>query len=88
MKMALELASFNFVCLFFPFQQNIGAWRVIFFVTIALFTIEFLVYTIFGSGEEQPWNKAAVKSNDPEKPAVSDESTPLNGTKTANGTTA
>ncbi|XP_005189283.2 putative inorganic phosphate cotransporter [Musca domestica] len=69
-------------------NQNIGAWRVIFFVTIALFTIEFLVYTIFGSGEEQPWNKAAVKSNDPEKPAVSDESTPLNGTKTANGTTA
>lgn len=56
-------------------QQTIGAWRVIFFVTIVLFCIEFLVFVIFGSGEEQPWNKMSQKS-DPEKPQQ-DENTPL-----------
>ncbi|XP_017764817.1 PREDICTED: putative inorganic phosphate cotransporter [Eufriesea mexicana] len=39
-------------------NQTIGAWRIIFFATVVLYIIEILVYTIFGSGEEQPWNKA------------------------------
>ncbi|XP_077300658.1 major facilitator superfamily transporter 3 isoform X2 [Arctopsyche grandis] len=38
-------------------NQTISAWRVIFFVTIGLYVIEILVYMIFGSGEEQPWNR-------------------------------
>ncbi|KAJ0174786.1 hypothetical protein K1T71_009894 [Dendrolimus kikuchii] len=38
-------------------NQTISAWRIIFFVTIALYVVEIIVYTIFGSGEEQPWNK-------------------------------
>ncbi|CAG9788581.1 unnamed protein product [Diatraea saccharalis] len=38
-------------------NETISAWRVIFFVTIALYVIEILAYTIFGSGEEQPWNR-------------------------------
>ncbi|XP_055854295.1 putative inorganic phosphate cotransporter isoform X2 [Episyrphus balteatus] len=56
-------------------NQNIGAWRVIFGVTIVLFTIEFIVFTLFGSGEEQSWNKTIAK-HDAES-AKHDESTPL-----------
>lgn len=39
-------------------NQTIAAWRIIFFATVALYIVEILVYTTFGSGEEQPWNKA------------------------------
>ncbi|XP_031618770.1 putative inorganic phosphate cotransporter [Contarinia nasturtii] len=42
-------------------NQTIGAWRVIFFVTIALYIIEIFAYTFFGSGEEQPWNKKQAR---------------------------
>ncbi|XP_037959973.1 putative inorganic phosphate cotransporter [Teleopsis dalmanni] len=59
-------------------NQNINAWRIIFFVTIVLFIIEFLVFVIFGSGEEQSWNKRTV-SKDTER-ADQDESTPLKPT--------
>ncbi|XP_039756356.1 sialin [Pararge aegeria] len=45
-------------------NQTISAWRVIFFVTIGLYVIEIVVYTIFGSGEQQPWNN--VPQNDGE----------------------
>lgn len=47
--------------LFFEMQQTIGAWRVIFFVTIVLYIIEIIAYTLFGSGEEQPWNKSQAR---------------------------
>lgn len=63
-------------------NQNISAWRIIFFVTIVLFIIEFLVFVIFGSGEEQPWNKMPQKS-DPEQ-AQQDENTPLKGMNKTN----
>ncbi|XP_076653556.1 major facilitator superfamily transporter 3 [Halictus rubicundus] len=53
-------------------NQTIGAWRVIFFTTVTLYIVEMLVYTIFGSGEEQPWNKA--KPTDEE---TSDQTLPL-----------
>ncbi|XP_030383144.1 sialin-like [Scaptodrosophila lebanonensis] len=56
-------------------NQNIGAWRIIFGVTIALFVIEFLAFIIFGSGAEQPWNKSGES-----KVAVKDEKTPLKET--------
>lgn len=59
----------------FPLKQTIGAWRIIFFVTIVLFALEFIVFVIFGSGEEQAWNKLPQKS-DPEQ-AQLDENTPL-----------
>ena len=49
-------------------QQTIEAWRVIFFLTAALYIVELLIYTMFGTGKEQPWNK--VKSDeDSEMPA-------------------
>lgn len=45
-------------------NQTISAWRIIFFVTIALYIVEILVYTIFGSGEEQAWNRPANTGDD------------------------
>lgn len=54
-------------------QQNIGAWRIIFGVTIVLFALEFLVFVIFGSGSEQSWNKSGT----PKDPEAKDEKTPL-----------
>lgn len=48
---------FNFFHFFSYKQQTISAWRIVFFVTIVLYIIEIIIYTLFGSGEEQPWNK-------------------------------
>ncbi|XP_076755249.1 major facilitator superfamily transporter 3 [Xylocopa sonorina] len=45
-------------------NQTIEAWRIIFFVTVGLYIVEIIIYTIFGSGEEQSWNK--TKSGDEE----------------------
>jgi ACS family sodium-dependent inorganic phosphate cotransporter len=45
-------------------NQTIEAWRVIFFVTVALYIIEIIMYTIFGSGEEQSWNKIEGDSHE------------------------
>ncbi|XP_012266659.2 putative inorganic phosphate cotransporter isoform X2 [Athalia rosae] len=41
-------------------NQTIEAWRIIFFVTVGLYIVEILAYTIFGSAEEQPWNESGV----------------------------
>lgn len=30
-------------------------------MTIALYIIEIIMYTLFGSGEEQPWNKSQAR---------------------------
>uniref|UniRef100_A0A1A9WUC1 Major facilitator superfamily (MFS) profile domain-containing protein n=1 Tax=Glossina brevipalpis TaxID=37001 RepID=A0A1A9WUC1_9MUSC len=49
-------------------NQTFAAWRIIFFVTIILFFIEFLVYVIFGSGEEQSWNKKNQTSDSENTP--------------------
>ena len=39
------------------FQPGLGPWHVVFGVTAGLLLVEFVVYAIFASGEEQPWNK-------------------------------
>lgn len=44
-------------------NQTISAWRKIFFTTIGLYVIELVTYTIFGSGEEQPWNKVETEED-------------------------
>ncbi|KAH9642167.1 hypothetical protein HF086_006576 [Spodoptera exigua] len=46
--------------------QTISAWRKIFFTTIGLYAIELVTYTIFGSGEEQPWNKVETETEERE----------------------
>ncbi|XP_012223900.1 putative inorganic phosphate cotransporter [Linepithema humile] len=45
-------------------NQTIEAWRIVFLVTIILYIIEILVYTIFGSGDEQPWNKIRISGEE------------------------
>lgn len=57
-------------------QQTIGAWRVIFFVTIALYVVEIVAYLLMASGEEQPWNKGDKPASSIE--AAEAEATPLN----------
>ncbi|XP_066253902.1 sialin [Euwallacea similis] len=52
-------------------DPSITSWRIIFWITVTLFAIEFIVYTIFGSGEEQPWNNpnaTAEAESQPLKP--------------------
>nr|CAH7740045.1 unnamed protein product [Callosobruchus chinensis] len=38
-------------------DHSIGSWRIIFWTTVALYIVEIVVYMLFGSGEEQSWNK-------------------------------
>ncbi|XP_017854045.1 sialin [Drosophila busckii] len=57
-------------------NQNISAWRIIFGVTIVLFVLEFFVFTIFGSGAEQSWNRTGAQKEAEAK----DEKTPLKET--------
>ncbi|KAL4710925.1 hypothetical protein ACJJTC_002555 [Scirpophaga incertulas] len=61
-------------------NETIAAWRIIFFVTIALYVIEILAYTLFGSGDEQPWNKVPDKSDSVETKPLNSNS---NDEKTA-----
>lgn len=49
-------------------NQTISAWRIIFFVTIGLYIIEIVVYTLFGSGEEQPWNRVNKNKEEEGRP--------------------
>lgn len=64
-------------------NQTIEAWRIIFFVTIVLFAIGFLVFVIFGSGEEQAWNKVPQYNSSEQG---QDENTPLKGINNLNKT--
>ncbi|CAK1555914.1 unnamed protein product [Leptosia nina] len=59
-------------------NQTISAWRIIFFVTIALYIIEIIVYSIFGSGEQQSWNSEPdhkIETSPEEKPLKEEERT-------------
>ncbi|XP_035444441.2 sialin [Spodoptera frugiperda] len=47
-------------------DQTITAWRKIFFTTIGLYAVELVTYTVFGSGEEQPWNKVETGAQETE----------------------
>lgn len=56
------------------FQQTIEAWRFIFFMTLALYLVEFTVFTLWSSGEEQPWNNGPTK----QKQSVDTQELPMN----------
>lgn len=58
-------------------NQTIEAWRIVFLVTIILYIIEMVVYTIFGSGDEQPWNKIRISDEE-----ANDQTLPLRTNKT------
>ncbi|XP_047476944.1 sialin-like [Penaeus chinensis] len=48
-------------------NQTVEAWRVIFFITLGIFGLEAVFFSIFGSGEEQPWVRPKPKPGDPEQ---------------------
>lgn len=47
------------------FQPTTKRWNIIFYTILGILIFEAVVYLIFGSGEEQPWNR----SNDLTTPA-------------------
>lgn len=57
-------------------QETLDAWRTVFYVTIGLYIIEIIAYTLFGSGDEQPWNKSQAREL-VTTPAAKAEMTPL-----------
>ncbi|KAJ8680683.1 hypothetical protein QAD02_016470 [Eretmocerus hayati] len=64
-------------------SQTIESWRVIFFMTAFLYIIEMLIYSMFGTGEEQPWNKVKSQNTKPadvyaQSPERSEYTVPLN----------
>jgi ACS family sodium-dependent inorganic phosphate cotransporter len=42
----------------------LGQWQIIFFTTAAVLVLEFVVYTVLASGEEQPWNHFVVQQSE------------------------
>ena len=43
-------------------QQTLGQWQIIFYVTAGIYLVEFIAYSLMGTGEEQHWN--SVFTND------------------------
>ncbi|XP_050311357.1 sialin [Anthonomus grandis grandis] len=54
-------------------DESLASWRILFWITVTLYAIEFIVFVIWGSGEEQPWNNPSsskkLGENEPLKPA-------------------
>lgn len=62
-------------------KQSLKQWQTIFFISAGVYLAVNLVYLVFGSGEEQSWNKRTdlTPSNDDEKSTkIPDESMSLN----------
>lgn len=57
-------------------EDSLGSWRLVFYVTITLYIIEIVAYTLLGSGDEQPWNKSQAREL-VTSPAAKSEMTPL-----------
>ena len=36
--------------------EGLGPWYIVFYMTIGILAFEALIFTIFGTGEMQPWN--------------------------------
>ncbi|KAJ8943525.1 hypothetical protein NQ318_023035 [Aromia moschata] len=56
-------------------DPSIASWRIIFWTTVALYIVEIVVYMLFGSGEEQKWNKVEEEPGEaqPLKPQNKEE---------------
>ncbi|KAI9565371.1 hypothetical protein GHT06_009163 [Daphnia sinensis] len=39
-------------------NQTVNSWQIVFFTTAAILLVELIVFTLFSSAEEQPWNQA------------------------------
>ncbi|CAG9812519.1 unnamed protein product [Phaedon cochleariae] len=47
-------------------NHTLKEWRIVFWITFALFILTNLIYCMFGSGEEQPWNQPQKSTDDGE----------------------
>lgn len=46
------------------FQQTIGQWRLVFLISAANLGLSCIVHLIWGTSEEQPWNKISKNRSD------------------------
>ncbi|KAK3872158.1 hypothetical protein Pcinc_022759 [Petrolisthes cinctipes] len=53
-------------------NQTVEAWRLIFFITLGIFTVEAIFYSIFGSGELQEWAKPKPVKEEGEQQKLND----------------
>ncbi|XP_045585411.2 putative inorganic phosphate cotransporter isoform X2 [Procambarus clarkii] len=53
-------------------NQTVEAWRTIFFITLGIFSVEALFYSIFGSGEQQEWAKPKPSTQEVEQQKLND----------------
>lgn len=60
-------------------QQTIGSWRIIFAVAIVLYTIGLIVFVIYGSGDEEPWNRTNSTERSVSYSRGVNETTPFRG---------
>lgn len=56
----IKVYNFLYPCLSIPFsklkQSTILEWRIVFWISFVIFLVTTVVYTIWASGEVQPWN--------------------------------
>lgn len=48
-------------------NHSLYEWRIVFYISMAVFVITNVFYVFMASGEEQPWNKEAENNEDAEK---------------------
>jgi ACS family sodium-dependent inorganic phosphate cotransporter len=57
-------------------KPGLAPWHTVFYLTSGLLCAEFLIFTIFGTSQEQPWNRPKGETEEEaaqrmlEKPAV------------------
>ncbi|XP_063223233.1 sialin-like [Bacillus rossius redtenbacheri] len=56
-------------------QQTLTAWGRVFYISAAVNVFFFAVYLIFGSVEEQPWNRSVIRQDHEDKGKVNQAST-------------
>ena len=59
-------------------QNGIGPWHIVFYTTAVLLVLEFIVYTLMGSGVEQEWNQMDVPKDAEEEVELTDKKTEQN----------
>jgi len=37
-------------------ELGVGPWQTVFYITLAMLFVEFVVFALLGKGEVQPWN--------------------------------
>jgi hypothetical protein len=61
------LRKYSYSYLFSYFQDTLGQWRKVFYISAALSTIGNLFYLLFASATEQPWSVEISRNINEEK---------------------